>query len=72
MNAISTRQGELEVTIAGVSQIARAGLVAIVPASVRHSVKAITNGRAIIIDLSARHDFDQAPASPVICPPLGR
>lgn len=34
--------GELEVTIDGVAQIARAGLVAIVPANVRPSVKALT------------------------------
>src|SRR5229473_5563612 len=43
-------EGELEITIEGVAQIARAGLVAIVPANVRHSVKALTDGRAIIVD----------------------
>jgi unsaturated pyranuronate lyase len=32
-------EGELEVTIGGVAQIARAGVVAIVPGNVRHSVK---------------------------------
>jgi mannose-6-phosphate isomerase-like protein (cupin superfamily) len=32
-------EGELEMTIDGVAQIARAGLVAIVPGNVRHSVK---------------------------------
>ena len=51
-------EGELEVTIDGVAQIARAGLVAIVPGNVRHSVKALTDGRAIIVDYPARHDFD--------------
>ena len=35
-------EGELEVTIDGVAQIAGAGLVAIVPSNVRHSVKALT------------------------------
>jgi quercetin dioxygenase-like cupin family protein len=40
-------EGELEVTIDDVAQIARPGLVAIVPANVRHSVKALTNGRAL-------------------------
>ncbi|MGI8961760.1 MAG: hypothetical protein ACR2IV_18775 [Bryobacteraceae bacterium] len=35
------------------AEIARAGLVAIVQANVRHSVKAITDGRAIIIDYPA-------------------
>src|SRR5208283_3409604 len=46
-------QGELEVTIEGVSQIAKAGLVAIVPANVRHSVKALTDGKVIIVDYPA-------------------
>ena len=32
----------LEVTINGVAQVVRAGLVAIVPGNVRHSVKALT------------------------------
>jgi quercetin dioxygenase-like cupin family protein len=35
-------EGELEVTIDGTTQVARAGLVAIVPSDVRHSVKALT------------------------------
>lgn len=50
-------EGELEVTIDGVAQIARAGLVAIVPGKVRHSVKALTDGKAIIVDHPARPDF---------------
>jgi quercetin dioxygenase-like cupin family protein len=50
-------EGELEVTIDGVAQVARAGLVAIVPANVRHSVKALTDGRVIIVDSPARPDF---------------
>src|SRR6202047_5082960 len=50
-------EGELEVTIDGVAPIARVGLVAIVPANVRHSVKALTDGKAIIVDYPARHDF---------------
>ena len=52
-------EGELEMTIDGVTQIARPGLVAIVPGNVRHSVKALTYGRAIIIDYPGRHDFDR-------------
>jgi quercetin dioxygenase-like cupin family protein len=47
-------EGELELTIDGVTQIARAGLVAIVPANARHSVKALTDGRAIIVDYPQR------------------
>jgi quercetin dioxygenase-like cupin family protein len=50
-------EGELEVTIDGVVEIARAGLVAIVPSNVRHSVKALTDGRVIIVDHPARPDF---------------
>ena len=49
--------GELEVTIEGVTQVARSGLVAIVPPNVRHSVRALTDGRAIIVDEPARRDF---------------
>jgi quercetin dioxygenase-like cupin family protein len=45
------------VTIDGVAQIARAGLVAIVPSNVRHSVKALTDGLVIVVDHPARPDF---------------
>jgi quercetin dioxygenase-like cupin family protein len=51
-------EGELELTIDGVAQIAQPGVVAIVPANARHSVKALTDGRAIIVDYPARHEFD--------------
>ena len=50
-------EGELEISIDGMAQIARPGLVAIVPADARHSVKALTDGRAIIVDHPARRDF---------------
>jgi quercetin dioxygenase-like cupin family protein len=50
-------EGELEVTIDGVAQIARAGLVAIVPPNVPHSVRALTDGRAIIVDYPRRGDL---------------
>ncbi len=50
-------EGELELTIDGVTQIARAGLVGIVPANVPHSVKALSDGRAIIIDYPVRKEF---------------
>ncbi len=48
--------GELEVTIDGVTQIARPGVVAIVPAGVKHSVRALTDGRAIVVDYPLRHE----------------
>jgi len=50
-------EGELEVTIDGMAQIAGPGVVAIVPSGIRHSVKALTDGRAIIIDCPRRADF---------------
>ena len=50
-------EGELEVTIDGISQVARPGIIAIVPANARHSVKALTSGRVIIVDHPARPEF---------------
>lgn len=50
-------EGELEVTIDGTTQIASAGVVAIMPSHARHSVKALTDGRAIIVDYPVRLDF---------------
>lgn len=49
--------GELEITIDGAPHRARPGLVAIVPANVRHWVKALTDGRMIVVDHPARRDF---------------
>ena len=50
-------EGELEITIDGAVHHASPGVVAIVPANVRHSVKAVTNGRLIVIDQPARPEF---------------
>jgi len=50
-------EGELELTVDGETCIAKPGLVAIVPANVTHSVKALTNGRVIIIDHPSRPDL---------------
>lgn len=50
-------EGEVEVTIEGVAQIARPGIVAIVPGNVRHSVRALTDGRAIIVDYPLRNEM---------------
>ena len=50
-------EGELEVTIDGMAQVALPGLVAIVTSNVRHSVKALSDGRAIIVDHPARPEF---------------
>lgn len=43
-------EGELEVTVDGVAQITRPGVIAVVPGNVCHSVKALSDGRAIIVD----------------------
>jgi len=53
-------EGELEITIGGVAQVAQPGIVAIVPGNARHSVKALSNGRAIIVDYPARPEFAHA------------
>jgi quercetin dioxygenase-like cupin family protein len=50
-------EGELEVTVGGEAQIARAGIVAIVPSNVRHSVRALTDGRVIVVDHPVRPEF---------------
>ncbi len=50
-------EGELELTIGGVTQIARPGVLAFVPSGVPHSVKALTDGRVIIVDSPARPEF---------------
>jgi len=52
-----SRAGELDLTIDGVTQIAKTGAVAIVPAKVPHFVRALTDGRAIIVDYPVRKDF---------------
>jgi quercetin dioxygenase-like cupin family protein len=43
-------EGELEVTIDGETRIAGAGSVALVPANTTHSVKALSDGRSIVVD----------------------
>jgi quercetin dioxygenase-like cupin family protein len=47
--------GELEVTIDGVTQIARPGVAAIIPPNALHSVKALRTGRAIVVDYPLRN-----------------
>nr|HEV7954132.1 cupin domain-containing protein [Candidatus Acidoferrales bacterium] len=50
-------EGELQLTVDGETKIARPGFVAIVPSNARHSVKALTDGRAIIVDSPSRPEF---------------
>ena len=55
-------EGELEVSIAGERRRAGAGQVAIVPPNTPHSVRALTDGRAIVVDHPLRWDMAQAGA----------
>jgi quercetin dioxygenase-like cupin family protein len=50
-------EGELEIIVDGSAHVARPGLVVIVPANVRHVVRALTDGRVIVIDHPARPNF---------------
>lgn len=43
-------EGELEITVDGVVERLRPGIVGIVPANVRHFVRAVTDGKLIVID----------------------
>ena len=52
-------EGELELTIDGVKQVARPGLVGIVPSNVRPSAKALTYDRAIFVDYPLRTDMGE-------------
>ena len=55
-------EGQLEVRIDGRTQIAGPGCVAIVPPNTLHFVKAITNGRAIVVDYPLRREMREARA----------
>ena len=46
--------GELEITIDGVTQVAGPGGVAIVSPHGRHSVRALSDGRAFVVDFPLR------------------
>jgi quercetin dioxygenase-like cupin family protein len=50
-------EGELELTIDGKTGIAKPGIVAIVPANSLHSVRALTDGRLLVVDHPARPAF---------------
>ena len=50
-------EGELEVTVDGVAMRAGRGMVAIAPAGARHSVRALSDGRAIVVDHPLRGNF---------------
>src|SRR6266481_933981 len=50
-------EGQLEVTIDGNAQVAGPGFVAIVPPNTLHSVRALSDGRAIVVDHPLRRDM---------------
>jgi quercetin dioxygenase-like cupin family protein len=50
-------EGELEVTVAGETKKAGPGSVAVVPPDALHSVRALTNGKALVANHPVRHDF---------------
>lgn len=47
-------EGELEITIDGVARCAGPGFVAIIPQDTLHSVRAISGGKAIVVDYPLR------------------
>lgn len=54
-------EGRLELTIADDRCVAGPGMVAIVPAGARHSVMALSDGKAIVADFPVRPDFAAPP-----------
>ena len=55
-------EGELEITIDGVTKRVVPGFVGIVPSNTRHAVKAISSGKVIIVDYPLREHPGSAPA----------
>ena len=56
--------GRLEVRIGDETRVAGPGFVALVPSNTRHSVKAITRGRAIVVDYPLRPSMRHSPERP--------
>jgi quercetin dioxygenase-like cupin family protein len=48
-------EGEFELTVDGETRIAGPRWVGVVPADVEHSVRALRDGRVIVVDHPARH-----------------
>jgi quercetin dioxygenase-like cupin family protein len=47
-------EGQLEITLDGVTQVAGPGVAAVVPPNVPHALKAVTDGKAIVVDYPLR------------------
>jgi quercetin dioxygenase-like cupin family protein len=50
-------EGELEIKVGGEARRAGPGMAAIVPADTPHSVRALTNGRALVVDWPMRPEM---------------
>ena len=48
--------GQLEITVDGVTQIAGPGMAMVVLPNVPHSIKALTDGKAIVVDYPLRNN----------------
>ena len=57
-------EGALEVTIDGTTQIAGPGMVAFVPANTPHSVRALSDGKALVVDYPLRLEIAAAVGNP--------
>ncbi len=57
-------EGQVEVTIGRDSHVAGPGFVAIVPPNTLHSVKAISDGKAIVVDYPSRADMAGSGGAP--------
>jgi quercetin dioxygenase-like cupin family protein len=49
--------GELEIVVGDVTEVAGPGMVAIIPPHTAHSVKALSDGKAIVADFPLREGF---------------
>lgn len=54
-------EGDVEMTIGGITRIAEPGFVGIVPPETSHALKAITNGKAIVVNYPLREGFAPGP-----------
>lgn len=50
-------EGELAVTVAGQTQVARPGVVAVIPPQTPHAVVALSDGRAMVVDYPLRPEM---------------
>jgi quercetin dioxygenase-like cupin family protein len=56
-------EGELEITIGQVTRTGGPGFIGIIPSGTPHAVRAMTSGRAIVVDYPVREGFAQNPVT---------